>query len=88
MIKYRKDEFSRPLIYSTNDEYEMGCRVTNEVVNDIKKLQSTLEEIREYINTHRLFYCEPDEEELFEYVNDLRVKQDLLQIIDKSMEEK
>lgn len=48
-----------------------------------QQLKSTLEEIREYINTHRLFYYEPDEEELFEYVNDLRVKQNLLQIIDK-----
>lgn len=88
MIKFRKDEFSRPLIYSTNDEYETGCHVTEEVVNDIKQLQSTLEEIREYINYNddTLYTYEPDydyEENIVDNYDVSSYREDLLQIIDK-----
>ena len=37
MIKFDKDEFLKPQIYSTNDEYEARCNVTKEIVDDVKK---------------------------------------------------
>ena len=39
MIKFDKNEFLKPQIYSTLDEYETRCNVTKEIVNDIKQLQ-------------------------------------------------
>ena len=39
MIEFDKNEFLKPQIYSTLDEYETRCNVTKEIVNDIKKLQ-------------------------------------------------
>ena len=49
MIKFDKDEFLKPQIYSTNDEYKTRCRVTNEVVNDVKNLQQRIDKAIEYI---------------------------------------
>ena len=39
MIEFDKNEFLKPQIYSTLDEYETRCNVTKEIVNDIKHLQ-------------------------------------------------
>ena len=39
MIKFDKDEFSKPQIYSTNDKYETRCNVTKEIIKDFEQLQ-------------------------------------------------
>ena len=39
MIKFDKDEFFNPTIYSTNDECQVRCAVQQAIVNDIKILQ-------------------------------------------------
>ena len=39
MIKFDNDEFLKPQIYSTNDEYETRCNVTKEIIDDIKQLK-------------------------------------------------
>ena len=51
MIKFDKDEFLKPQIYSTNDEYETRCNVTKEIVDDIKQLQQENQELKKQ-------YCE------------------------------
>ena len=51
MIKFDKDEFLKPQIYSTNDEYEARCNVTKEIVDDIKQLQQENQELKKQ-------YCE------------------------------
>lgn len=47
MLKFRKDEFLRPLIYSTNDEYETGCHVTKEIVDDVEQLQQKIDQLEQ-----------------------------------------
>ena len=39
MIKFDKNEFLKPQIYSTLDEYETRCSVTKEIIEEIKQLQ-------------------------------------------------
>ncbi len=39
MIKFDKNEFLEPMIYSTNDKYKTRSRVSKEIVEDIKNLQ-------------------------------------------------
>ena len=51
MIKFDNDEFLKPQIYSTNDEYETRCNVTKEIVDDIKQLQQENQELKKQ-------YCE------------------------------
>ena len=50
MIKFDKDEFLKPQIYSTNDEYETRCNVTKEIVDDVKKLQKENKKYKEVID--------------------------------------
>lgn len=49
MIKFDKDEFLKPQIYSTNDEYESRCNVTKEIVDDIKQLQQENQELKKQL---------------------------------------
>lgn len=49
MIKFDKDEFLKPQIYSTNDEYETRCNVTKEIVDDIKQLQQENQELKKQL---------------------------------------
>ena len=39
MIKFDKNEFLKPQIYSTLDEYETRCNVTEEIIKEIEQLQ-------------------------------------------------
>ena len=39
MIKFDKNEFLKPRIYSTLDEYETRCNVTEEIIKEIEQLQ-------------------------------------------------
>lgn len=48
MIKYDKDEFLKPQIYSTLDEYESRCNVTKEVIEEIEQLQKENEKLHHY----------------------------------------
>lgn len=48
MIKYDKDEFLKPQIYSTLDEYESRCNVTKEVIEEIEQLQKENEMLHHY----------------------------------------
>lgn len=46
MIKFDKNEFLKPQIYSTLDEYESRCIVTEEIVEEIKQLQQENQQLR------------------------------------------
>lgn len=39
MIKFDKNEFLKPQIYSTLDEYETRCNITEEIIKEIEQLQ-------------------------------------------------
>ena len=39
MIKFDKNEFLKPQIYSTLDKYETRCNVTKEIIEEIEQLQ-------------------------------------------------
>lgn len=74
MIKFDNDEFLKPQIYSTNDEYETRCNVTKEIVDDIKQLQQENQELNKQLEYLRSG----------EYYNQLRFERDMLQdLVDK-----
>lgn len=50
MIKFDKNEFLKPQIYSTLDGYETRCNVTKEIVDDIKQLQQQNKKYKEVID--------------------------------------
>ena len=50
MIKFDKDEFFKPTIYSTNDEYKVRCKVKEEIVEDIKDLQQRIDKAIKELN--------------------------------------
>ena len=47
MIKFDKNEFLKPQIYSTLDEYESRCNVTKEVIEEIVQLQQENQQLQE-----------------------------------------
>lgn len=47
MIKFDKNEFLKPQIYSTLDEYESRCNVTKEIIEEIEQLQQENEQLKE-----------------------------------------
>lgn len=49
MIKVDKNEFLRPQIYSTLDEYETRCNVTKEIIEEIEKLQQENKQLQKDI---------------------------------------
>ena len=71
MIKFDKDEFLKPQIYSTNDEYEARCNVTKEIVYDVKELQQKNQELKKQLEYLRSG----------EYYNQLRFENKMLQDI-------
>ena len=48
MIKFDKNEFLKPQIYSTLDEYETRCNVTEEIIKEIEQLQQKNEILKEH----------------------------------------
>lgn len=50
MIKFDRDEFLRPQIYSTKEDYQTRYRVNNEIIKDIKELQGRIENATERLN--------------------------------------
>lgn len=54
MIKFDKNEFLKPQIYSTLDECETRCNVTEEIIKEIEQLQQEnkilKEKQKEFIN--------------------------------------
>ena len=58
MIKFDKNEFLKPQIYSTLDEYESRCNVTKEVIEEIVQLQQENQKYKEVIDN------------AIEYIND------------------
>ena len=57
MIKFDKNEFLKPQIYSTLDEYESRCNVTKEIIEEIEQLQQENQKYKEVIDkaTNELF---------------------------------
>ena len=49
MIKFDKNEFEEPMIYSSNDEDEVRCKVKEEIVNDIKYLQNEKQQLISFL---------------------------------------
>ena len=47
MIKFDKNEFLKPQIYSTLNEYETRCNVTKEIIEEIEQLQQENKILRE-----------------------------------------
>ena len=47
MIKFDKNEFLKPQIYSTLDEYESRCNVTKEIIEEIEQLQQENEQLQQ-----------------------------------------
>ena len=76
MIKFDKDEFLNPQIYSTNDKYETRSRVSKEVIKDIKKLQQRIDKATEYLIKNeyatKMVMLNPDE--LLSILQDEEVK--------------
>ena len=58
MIKFDKNEFLKPQIYSTLDEYESRCNVTKEIIEEIEQLQQENQKYKEVIDN------------AIEYIND------------------
>lgn len=55
MIKFDKNEFLKPQIYSTLDEYETRCNVTKEIIEEIEQLQQknkVIDKVYELIKQH------------------------------------
>ena len=50
MIKFDRDEFLRPQIYSTKEEYQTRYKASNEIIKDIKELQGRIENATERLN--------------------------------------
>ena len=46
MIKFDKNEFLKPQIYSTLDEYETRCNVTEEIIKEIEQLQQEKQQLK------------------------------------------
>lgn len=47
MIKFDKNEFLKPQIYSTLDEYETRCNVTKEIIKEIEQLQQENKQLKD-----------------------------------------
>lgn len=47
MIKFDKNEFLKPQIYSTLDEYETRCNVTEEIIKEIEQLQQENKQLKD-----------------------------------------
>ena len=50
MIKFDRDEFLRPQIYSTKEEYQTRYKASNEIIKDIKELQGRIDNATERLN--------------------------------------
>lgn len=50
MIKFDKNEFLKPQIYSTLDECETRCNVTKEIIEEIEQLQQENKKYKEVID--------------------------------------
>lgn len=50
MIKFDKNEFLKPQIYSTLYEYETRCSVTKEIIEEIEQLQQENQKYKEVID--------------------------------------
>ena len=74
MIKFDKNEFLKPQIYSTNDEYETRCNVTKEIVDDVKQLQQENQKLKKQL-------------EEVEFIVGLRQKRNLIHKFDKEYDE-
>ena len=53
MIKFDKNEFLRPQIYSTLDEYETRCNVTKEIIEEIEQLQQENQELKKQVEEYK-----------------------------------
>lgn len=74
MIKFRKDEFKNPLIYSTLDAYKIGYPIVDEIEKDIKELQQEnqqLKEILERINNYLDKNYAADNQYYFDHIQDI-----------------
>ena len=72
----------------SKEEYQGMIESNMKLSLQLDLYKSVLDEIREYITNNKLFNFVPDEEEIFEYVSDGKVKSELLQILDKAKESK
>ena len=52
MIKFDKNEFLKPQIYSTLNEYETRCNVTKEIIEEIEQLQQENKQLNGAIQTY------------------------------------
>ena len=92
MIKFDKDEFLKPQIYSTNDERETRCNVTEEIVDDIEEFQQENQQLSERIKTYEnpedltlmFMYCD---EKAKDKIKELKEQnQKYKEVIDKARE--
>lgn len=49
MINFDKNEFLKPQIYSTLDEYETRCNVNKEIIEEIEQLQQENKQLKEQL---------------------------------------
>lgn len=91
MIKFDKNEFLKPQIYSTLDEYETRCNVTKEIIEEIeqlqqenKRLKDNWNKLKEYmIKEQTRIVIENTDEDEFVYTDLLNKMQELEQGSDK-----
>lgn len=81
MIKFDKNEFLKPQIYSTLDEYESRCNVTKEIIEEIEQLQQENEQLKE-----ELKYTVPIVEHNKIVNKKLKENQKYKEVIDKAIE--
>ena len=53
MIKFDKNEFLKPQIYSTLDEYESRCNVVEEIIEEIEQLQQENQELKKQLKNYK-----------------------------------
>ena len=63
MIKFDKNEFLKPQIYSTLDEYESRCNVVEEIIEEIEQLQQENKQLKNNWNYTKKMLKEARQEE-------------------------
>lgn len=61
MIKFDKNEFLKPQIYSTLDEYETRCNVTKEIIKDFEQLQQENKQLKDNWNKLKAYLNDKSE---------------------------
>lgn len=89
MIKFDKDEFLKPQIYSTNDERETRCNVTKEIVDDVKQLQKENQELKKQLEENKLNHKQLKDLDKIEksFIEIKNQQQEFIEYLEKIIEE-